>query len=97
MGMTSKKAVEAILEAQKAGKVAAYIDTRCELNTMTLRDLGVDVEKLLVSQPDTLAQTREIVDTLLRSGAVDLVVVDSVTALMPLAPEGTLGIFWAAV
>lgn len=90
------KAVEAILAAQGAGQVAAYIDTRAELDIMALRAAGVDVERLLVSQPETLAQTREIVDTLLRSGAVDLVVVDSVTALMPLAPLGTLGLFWTA-
>ena len=77
---------------QRAGGVAAYIDAEHALDVEYARKLGVDVENLLVSQPDTGEQALEIVDILVRSGAVDLVVIDSVAALVPKAEiEGEMG------
>ncbi len=77
---------------QKAGGVAAYVDAEHALDVEYARKLGVDVENLLVSQPDTGEQALEIVEILVRSGAVDLVVVDSVAALVPKAEiEGEMG------
>jgi len=77
---------------QKMGGVAAYIDAEHALDVEYAAKLGVDVENLLVSQPDTGEQALEIVDILVRSGAVDLVVVDSVAALVPKAEiEGEMG------
>ena len=77
---------------QKAGGVAAYVDAEHALDMDYARKLGVDVDNLLVSQPDTGEQGLEIVDILVRSGAVDIVVIDSVAALVPKAEiEGEMG------
>ena len=85
-------ALHAIAEAQKAGGIAAFIDAEHALDPTYARALGVDVDALLVSQPDTGEQALEITDTLVRSGAVDLLVVDSVAALTPRAEiEGEMG------
>jgi recombination protein RecA len=84
--------LHAIAEVQKAGGVAAFIDAEHALDVNYARRLGVDVGSLLVSQPDTGEEALEIADVLLRSGAVDLVVVDSVAALVPRAEiEGEMG------
>ncbi|PHR60872.1 MAG: recombinase RecA [Robiginitomaculum sp.] len=81
-----------IAECQKNGGVAAFIDTEHALDPSYAAKLGVDVNELLVSQPDTGEQALEIVDTLIRSGAVDIVVIDSVAALTPRAElEGDMG------
>jgi len=85
-------ALHAVAEIQKQGGVAAFIDAEHALDVNYARRLGVRVEELLVSQPDTGEQALEIADVLLRSGAVDLVVVDSVAALVPKAEiEGEMG------
>lgn len=85
-------ALHAIAEAQKAGGIAAFIDAEHALDPVYAAALGVDVDALLVSQPDTGEQALEITDTLVRSGAVDLLVVDSVAALTPRAEiEGEMG------
>ena len=85
-------ALHAVAEAQRAGGVAAFIDAEHALDVNYARRLGVQVEDLLVSQPDTGEQALEITDMLLRSGAVDLVVIDSVAALVPRAEiEGEMG------
>ena len=77
---------------QQAGGVAAYVDAEHALDIEYARKLGVDVENLLVSQPDTGEQALEIVEILVRSGAVDIVVIDSVAALVPKAEiEGEMG------
>ncbi len=77
---------------QKGGGVAAYVDAEHALDVEYAKKLGVDVDNLLVSQPDTGEQALEIVDILVRSGAVDLVVIDSVAALVPKAEiEGEMG------
>ncbi len=81
-----------IAEAQKRGGVAAFIDTEHALDPSYAARIGVDVENLLVSQPDTGEQALEIAEALVRSGAVDVVVVDSVAALVPRAEiEGEMG------
>ena len=81
-----------VANAQRAGGVAAFIDAEHALDTEYARKLGVDVENLLISQPDTGEQALEIADILVRSGAVDVVVVDSVAALVPKAEiEGEMG------
>ncbi len=81
-----------VAEAQKAGGVAAFIDAEHALDPSYAKALGVDVDNLLVSQPDTGEQALEIVELLVRSGAVDVVVVDSVAALVPRAEiEGDMG------
>ncbi len=81
-----------IAEAQKQGGVAAFIDTEHALDPSYAARIGVDVENLLVSQPDTGEQALEIAEALVRSGAVDVVVVDSVAALVPRAEiEGEMG------
>src|SRR5438046_5735546 len=81
-----------VANAQKAGGVAAYIDAEYALDTDYAVKLGVDVESLLVSQPDTGEQAMEICEILVRSGAVDVVVIDSVAALVPKAEiEGDMG------
>lgn len=81
-----------IAEAQKRGGVAAFIDTEHALDPTYAARIGVDVENLLVSQPDTGEQALEIAEALVRSGAVDVVVVDSVAALVPRAEiEGEMG------
>jgi recombination protein RecA len=81
-----------VANAQREGGVAAYIDAEHALDTEYARKLGVDVENLLISQPDTGEQALEICEILVRSGAVDVVVVDSVAALVPKAEiEGDMG------
>ena len=81
-----------VAEAQKAGGVAAFIDAEHALDASYARKLGVDTDELLVSQPDTGEQALEIVDTLVRSSAVDLIVIDSVAALTPKSEiEGNMG------
>jgi recombination protein RecA len=81
-----------VANVQRAGGVAAYVDAEHALDIDYARRLGVDVENLLVSQPDTGEQALEIVEILVRSGAVDLVVIDSVAALVPKAEiEGEMG------
>ncbi len=85
-------ALHAIAEAQKAGGIAAFIDAEHALDPKYAAALGVDIESLLVSQPDTGEQALEITDMLVRSGAVDIVVIDSVAALTPRAEiEGEMG------
>jgi recombination protein RecA len=85
-------ALHAIAEVQKAGGVAAFIDAEHALDVTYARRLGVNLSDLLVSQPDTGEQALEISEQLVRSGAVDLVVVDSVAALVPKAEiEGEMG------
>ena len=84
--------LHAVREAQKAGGTAAFIDAEHALDVTFARRLGVDVENLIVSQPDSGEQALEIVDTLVRSGAFDIIVVDSVAALVPEAElEGDMG------
>ncbi len=81
-----------VANAQKAGGVAAYIDAEHALDMEYARKLGVDVDALLISQPDTGEQGLEICDILVRSGAVDVIVIDSVAALVPKAEiEGDMG------
>jgi recombination protein RecA len=81
-----------VANAQRAGGVAAYIDAEHALDTEYAQKLGVDVDNLLVSQPDTGEQAMEICEILVRSGAVDVVVIDSVAALVPRAEiEGEMG------
>ncbi len=84
--------LHAIAEVQRAGGVAAFIDAEHALDVSYAKKLGVNIEELLVSQPDHGEQALEIADTLVRSGAVDLIVVDSVAALVPKAEiEGEMG------
>jgi recombination protein RecA len=84
--------LQVIAEAQKAGGTAAFVDAEHALDPMYAEKLGVNVDELLVSQPDTGEQALEITDMLVRSGAVDIVVVDSVAALTPKAEiEGEMG------
>ncbi|GHV13509.1 DNA recombination/repair protein RecA [Fibrobacterales bacterium] len=81
-----------IAEAQKAGGVAAFIDAEHAFDASYARKLGVDIDALLVSQPDTGEQALDICETLVRSGAIDLVVIDSVAALVPAAEiNGEMG------
>ncbi len=81
-----------VANAQKLGGVAAFIDAEHALDTEYARKLGVDVESLLISQPDTGEQALEICEILVRSGAVDVIVIDSVAALVPKAEiEGDMG------
>ncbi len=81
-----------IAEAQREGGVAAFIDAEHALNTEYARNVGVDVDNLLISQPDSGEQALEIAEMLVRSGAIDVVVVDSVAALVPRAElEGEMG------
>lgn len=85
-------ALHAVAEAQKAGGSAAFIDAEHALDPQYARKLGVDVDNLIVSQPDTGEQALEIAEALVRSGAIDIVVVDSVAALVPKAEiEGEMG------
>ena len=84
--------LHAIAECQKRGGVAAFIDAEHALDVQYARKLGVKIEDLLVSQPDTGEQALEILETLVRSGAIDLIVIDSVAALVPKAEiEGDMG------
>jgi recombination protein RecA len=81
-----------VAEAQKTGGIAAFIDAEHALDARYAKALGVDVDNLLISQPDNGEQALEIADTLVRSGAVDIVVIDSVAALVPRAEiEGEMG------
>lgn len=85
-------ALHAIANAQKAGGIAAFIDAEHAFDAEYAKKLGVDIDGLLVSQPDTGEQALEIMDMLIRSGALDIVVVDSVAALVPRAEiEGEMG------
>ncbi len=85
-------ALHAVAEAQKAGGKCAYIDAEHALDPVYARHLGVNVDDLILSQPDTGEQALEIADTLVRSGAIDILVVDSVAALVPKAEiEGDMG------
>ena len=84
--------LHAIANAQRAGGIAAFIDAEHALDPEYAQKLGVDIDSLLVSQPDTGEQALEIADMLIRSGSVDLVVIDSVAALVPRAEiEGDMG------
>jgi recombination protein RecA len=85
-------ALHAIAEAQKLGGTCAFIDAEHALDPLYARKLGVDVDNLLISQPDAGEQALEICDTLVRSGAIDVLVIDSVAALVPRAElEGEMG------
>ena len=85
-------ALHAVAEAQKKGGIAAYIDAEHALDPGYARKLGVDIDEMLISQPDTGEQALEITDTLVRSGGVDIIVIDSVAALTPKAElEGEMG------
>lgn len=85
-------ALHIIAEAQKAGGLAAFIDAEHALDPAYSRRLGVDIDNLLISQPDTGEQALEIAEALVRSGAIDIVVVDSVAALVPKAEiDGEMG------
>lgn len=85
-------ALHAVAEAQKQGGIAAFIDAEHALDTVYARKMGVNCDELLVSQPDTGEQALEIADMLVRSGAIDIMVIDSVAALVPRAEiEGEMG------
>lgn len=85
-------ALHAIAEAQKQGGIAAFIDAEHALDPVYARNLGVDVDNLIVSQPDTGEQALEITEQLIRSGAVDIITIDSVAALVPKAEiDGEMG------
>ncbi|HWA02792.1 MAG TPA: recombinase RecA [Rhizomicrobium sp.] len=85
-------ALHAVAEAQKKGGIAAYIDAEHALDPVYARKLGVDTDELLISQPDTGEQALEITDTLVRSGGIDIIIIDSVAALTPKAElEGEMG------
>ena len=85
-------ALHAVAEAQRQGGIAAFIDAEHALDTVYARKLGVNCDELLVSQPDTGEQALEIADMLVRSGAIDIIVIDSVAALVPRAEiEGEMG------
>lgn len=85
-------ALHAVAEAQKKGGIAAFIDAEHALDTVYAKKLGVNCDELLVSQPDTGEQALEIADMLVRSGAIDIIVIDSVAALVPRAEiEGEMG------
>lgn len=85
-------AIHAIAESQKKGGIAAFIDAEHAFDKYYAKKLGVDVENLLISQPDNGEQALEIADNLIRSGAIDIIVIDSVAALVPKAEiEGEMG------
>jgi recombination protein RecA len=85
-------ALHAVAESQRNGGACAYIDAEHALDPVYAKNLGVDVESLILSQPDTGEQALEIADTLVRSGAIDILVIDSVAALVPKAEiEGEMG------
>ncbi|MEP2757865.1 MAG: ATPase domain-containing protein, partial [Hyphomicrobiales bacterium] len=84
--------LQTVAEAQKRGGVCAFVDAEHALDPVYARKLGVQLDDLLISQPDTGEQALEIADTLVRSGAVDILVIDSVAALTPKAElEGEMG------
>ena len=85
-------ALHTIAEAQKNGGIAAFIDAEHALDPVYAKALGVDIDNLIISQPDTGEQALEITEALIRSGAIDIIVVDSVAALVPKAEiEGEMG------
>src|SRR5678809_795045 len=85
-------ALQTVAEAQKKGGICAFVDAEHALDPVYARKLGVNVDDLLISQPDTGEQALEICDTLVRSGAIDVLVIDSVAALVPRAElEGEMG------
>jgi recombination protein RecA len=85
-------ALHCVAEAQKKGGICAFIDAEHALDSIYARKLGINLEDLLISQPDTGEQALEIADTLVRSGAIDVLVIDSVAALVPRAElEGEMG------
>ena len=85
-------AIHAIAEAQKAGGIAAFIDAEHAFDRFYAQKLGVDIENLLISQPDNGEQALEITENLIRSGAIDIIVIDSVAALTPKSEiEGEMG------
>src|SRR5690554_4415339 len=85
-------ALHAIAEAQKKGGIAAFIDAEHAFDRTYAERLGVDIENLIISQPDNGEQALEITDNLIRSGAIDIVIVDSVAALTPKSEiEGEMG------
>ena len=85
-------ALHAVAEAQKAGGEAAFIDAEHALDPVYAKNLGVDIDNLIVSQPDTGEQALEITEALVRSGAIDIIVIDSVAALVPKAEiDGEMG------
>lgn len=85
-------ALHAVAEAQKAGGACAFVDAEHALDPSYARKLGVNIDELIISQPDTGEQALEIADTLVRSGAIDVLVIDSVAALVPKAElEGDMG------
>jgi recombination protein RecA len=84
--------LHAIAEAQKAGGTCAFVDAEHALDPVYAKKLGVNIDELIISQPDTGEQALEIADTLVRSGAIDLIIIDSVAALVPKAEiEGEMG------
>ena len=84
--------LHAIAETQKAGGIAAFIDAEHAFDRFYAQDLGVDIDSLIISQPDNGEQALEIADNLVRSGAIDMVVIDSVAALTPKSEiEGEMG------
>ena len=81
-----------LLRAQKAGGIAAFIDAEHAFDRFYAQNLGVDIDNLIISQPDNGEQALEIADNLVRSGAIDMVVIDSVAALTPKSEiEGEMG------
>jgi recombination protein RecA len=88
----STLAMHVVAEAQRAGGICAYVDAEHAMDPIYARSIGVDVDELLISQPDTGEQALEIADMLVRSGAIDVLVIDSVAALTPRAEiEGDMG------
>jgi recombination protein RecA len=88
----STLAMHVVAEAQRSGGICAYVDAEHAMDPIYARAIGVDVDELLISQPDTGEQALEITDLLVRSGAIDVVVIDSVAALTPRAEiEGDMG------
>ena len=85
-------ALHCVAEAQKRGGICAFVDAEHALDPIYARKLGVNIDDLLISQPDTGEQALEIADTLVRSGAIEVLVIDSVAALVPRAElEGEMG------
>src|SRR3981189_2985158 len=88
----STLAMHVVAEAQRNGGICAYVDAEHAMDPVYARAIGVDIDELLVSQPDTGEQPLEIADVLIRSGAIDVIVIDSVAALTPKAEiEGDMG------
>ena len=84
--------MQVVAEAQKAGGICAFVDAEHALDPVYAKKLGVNTEELLISQPDTGEQALEIADTLVKSGSISVIVIDSVAALTPKAEiEGEMG------